>query len=148
MHTIAEHALAANPPTAEIDPTNVNVYRPVTAFPAVVLTVDQVASMKTLEYFMSGVQIDTFVKNSTNCFYRITNATYVEVPRLIYNITQMALNVVTNLLNPFATVDELAIAANTISYYSGIFIQNMTNHGWVCNAVLKNSYMYTNARIL
>jgi hypothetical protein len=47
-------------------------------------------------------------------------------------------------------IDPLNIitATNTISYYSSGYVQNLTNHLWVCNDVLKNIYKYVNARVL
>ena len=43
---------------------------------------------------------------------------------------------------------HLITASQTMSYYSSIFVQNLTNHLWVCNDMLKNAYKYTNARVL
>lgn len=44
-----------------------------------------------------------------------------------------------------AVAADLLTATNTISLYSQVYIQNFTNHAWVCNSMLKNMYKWAYA---
>lgn len=111
--------------------------------------------------FMMGLNADSIAANTSQCFYRITNSTFVDVPRFIYNMTSLlSPNPDTGYLiayllptipltaipNPMATPANQILAANTFSLYVTVLLQNLTNNAWVCNNMLENLYMYIDKR--
>lgn len=92
------------------------------------------------------MKIDTFFKNTTECFYRVTNFNFVQNPIYIDNLTNLW-PVIETYLNS-GDPEKIGWAANTISLYSSIYIQNLTYHLLVCNDVLKNVYMWLNYKYL
>lgn len=85
---------------------------------------------------MSGLMADSYFANTSNCFSRLTNFTYIQVPTFEYNFTQMvALTSSTN-----QTI--MLSAYYSASVYSTRLVQNATNHLWVCNSMVKNMYKW------
>ena len=147
--------IPATPPAAPVTPIPApkdavnNVYIPSTVFPIPTMTDAQVSIIKSFEFFLTSLTAETLVKNTTNCFYRMTNFTIIQTPRFFYNLLQVFPTIfyVTTMEDPPVGANILT-ATNTISFYSSAYIQNFTNHLWVCNDMLKNVYKYSNARVL
>ncbi|TNV80389.1 hypothetical protein FGO68_gene1656 [Halteria grandinella] len=136
------------PVYAEIDPVD-NVYIPPTPFTVPTLTPAQVLLMKSFEGFLIGLTAETLVPNTTECFHRITNFTIIQNTRFFYNLDQVkeTITYVTTEEDPLNPL-HIMTATNTISFYTSTYLQNLTNHLWVCNDMLKNVYKYTNYRAL
>lgn len=49
------------------------------------MTTDQLNTVVYGSYFMTGFNADSFFKNSSNCFYYVTNFTYLQIPTYNYN---------------------------------------------------------------
>ena len=65
-----------------------------------------------------------------------------------YNFTTMAPDIMAYLAESPPNPTNLVYVTNTISRYSSVYIQNLTNHLWVCNDVVKNVYMWGNFKLL
>jgi len=91
-----------------------------------------------LANFMMGLNADQIAKNTSNCVYRISNSTLIDVPRFIYNTTSLITYYLAYMLpaSPLATTPNQALATNTFSLYTSVLIQQLTNSAWVCNNAL------------
>lgn len=85
---------------------------------------------------MSGLMADSYFPNTSNCFSRGTNFTFIQVPTYEYNFTEMA--------TLFSSSDQSTVvnAYYSASVYSTRLVQNATNHLWVCNSMVKNMYAW------
>ena len=92
-----------------------------------------------LANFMMGLNADQIAKNTSNCVYRISNSTLIDVPRYIYNMSSLVLKYFVPYMlpaSPLATTANQALATNTFSLYTSVLIQQLTNSAWVCNNAL------------
>lgn len=127
----------AHSPLKATTTTTLQVLAPSTPMPAIDLT----SAQTTIEIgykVLSGLMADNYFANSSNCFARATNFTFVELPSYQYNLTAML-----TLINA-GTSDSTTVwnAYYSASVYSTRLIQNATNHLWVCNSLGSNVYKF------
>jgi hypothetical protein len=78
-----------------------------------------------LANFMMGLNADQIAKNTSNCVYRISNSTLVDVPRYIYNMTALVIKYFIPYMipmSPLATPANQALATSTFSLYTTVLI--------------------------
>jgi len=81
------------------------------------------------ENIINGMRAESNVKNTTNCFNRIMNLTFIEGPGVQENLT----------IHSGDTKTQIESVTHLIT--------NTSNHLWVCNDMLRNFYSYNDEKI-
>jgi hypothetical protein len=90
---------------------------------------------------MAGMLADSYFPNTSNCFQRLTNFTFLQIPHFQYTFD--------NVIEQGETDPTKVVSAYySASVYSTRLIQNATNHLWVCNSAVKNVYKWMNFKYL
>jgi hypothetical protein len=95
----------------------------------VTLDNDSKTNLIYLYSFINGFQPDLIWTNTTACLDRITNLTMVQIPMYTCNMT---------------TVSDLL----SQSTYTTLLIQNISNHLWICNDMLRHVYWWVNYKLI
>lgn len=71
--------------------SSINLLVPTTSFPAPVY--EDGSTEKTVlirgDKIMAGLMADSYFPNSSNCFYRLTNLSFYQIPAYSYNLTKV-----------------------------------------------------------
>ena len=79
--------------------------------------------------WIGGFRPYMYWANTTNCFHRMSNFTYLEIPAFQHNVTRGRLS-----------------AHDKIEAYT-LIIQNFTRHVWYCTSALQTASRYWEARV-
>lgn len=85
---------------------------------------------------MQGLTADGYVANTSNCFNRLTNITFLKIPAFKYNL-EYALD---KAVVPLSTPNTVFSAYYTASVQITTLIQGFTNDAWICNSMVRNVY--------
>ena len=81
------------------------------------LTAKDTQIMLSFENFFSGMQTDKIIPNTTNCFFRITNETFVGVPSYIFNFTNLIPYIIYDMV-AVPTPTNILLITTTFSLYT------------------------------